>query len=159
MIDANSYYGRVSYDNIDDGYWKSLFLYGIRIGVPTSPPVNGLVPLYRYSNYLGHCDRFYTTNFGEVGNGGFNGWVYEGIQCRVFATQQSGTVPFYRYANSSLGLHFYTVQNADLSRFGYHMEGIQCYVYPNNSGQFGPSVMPLYRYSNVWNGSHFYTTK
>ena len=128
------------------------------INTPPPPPATGLVPLYRYSNSLGHYDRFYTTNFGEIGNGGFGGWNYEGIQCRVYTSQAAGTVPFYRYANPYSGLHFYTVMNADLSRFGYHMEGVQCYVYDNSVCYVDPNIIPLYRYFNVRNGSHFYTT-
>lgn len=123
------------------------------------PPSNNvLVPLYRYRSNLGRGDRFYTTNFGELGNGGSGGWVYEGVQCQVYSSQVSGTIPLYRYCSSSLGLHFYTTQNVDLSGIGYHSEGIQCYVYGNSVCYTDPNITPLYRYYNTRSNAHFYTT-
>lgn len=125
---------------------------------PPPQPVSTLVPLYRYSNYLGRGDRFYTTNFNELGNGGFSGWVYEGVQCHVYASQVSGTVPLYRYVSPLLGLHFFTIQNADLTHLGYYQEGIACYVYGNSICYTDPNIVPLYRYFNTRSGAHFYTT-
>lgn len=115
------------------------------------------VPLYRYYNYLGRGDRFYTTNFSELGHGGSGGWVYDGPQCGVYPVKISGTVPLYRYINRSLGLHFFTVENHDLRNIGYEQEGIACYVY--KAGAYpNSSVVPLYRYYNPHSQAHFYTT-
>ena len=138
------------------GYSFAGYVLPTRQGAP--PPNNVLVPLYRYRSNWGRGDRFYTTNFGELGYAGFGGWVFEGIQCHVYASQVSGAIPLYRYSSSSLGLHFYTTQNVDLSGIGYHMEGIQCYVYSNSVCYTDPNITPLYRYYNTWNNSHFYTT-
>lgn len=39
MIDANSYANRVTYDNLDDSYWKPIFLFGVRVSSPPPPAV------------------------------------------------------------------------------------------------------------------------
>ena len=155
----------VEFDNIDDGYWKPIFLFGVHINGQGNGGGGGggqnntnPVPLYRYRSNWGRGDRFYTTNFGELGYGGSGGWVYEGVQCHVYSSQVSGTIPLYRYSSPSLGLHFYTTQNVNLNGIGYHLEGIQCYVYGNSICYADPSITPLFRYYNTWNNSHFYTT-
>ncbi len=116
-------------------------------------PLTGFTPLYRY--WLPGKDHFYTTNFSELGNGG-NGWVYEGIQCRISATRISGTVPLYRYYNGSIVDHFYTANFSELGNGGngWKYEGIAGYIYPNA----GSGRIPLYRYYNGGISDHFYTT-
>jgi len=47
-----------------------------------SSQVEDTVPLHRYYN-SGTTDHFYTTDWGELGNGK-NGYEYEGVQCYVF---------------------------------------------------------------------------
>lgn len=113
-----------------------------------------LAALYRYWNpRIG--DHFYTTNFGELGQGR-HGWRLEGIQCYVFPTRHAGTVPLYRYWNPQVGDHFYTTNFAELGqgRHGWRLEGIQCYVQQNRAS----GSIPLYRYWNSSIGDHFYTT-
>ena len=62
----------------------------------------------------------------------------------------------YRYWNPAIGDHFYTTNFAELGqgRHGWHLEGIQCYVFPTRH----VSTVPLYRYWNPGIGDHFYTT-
>ena len=111
-------------------------------------------PLHRYWN-ANIGDHFYTTNWAELG-GGAHGWVYEGVQCHVFTTQQPGTVALHRYWNSQIGDHFYTTNFGELGGggHGYHYEGVQCYVAPSP----GSGTTPLHRYWNSQIGDHFYTT-
>ncbi len=113
--------------------------------------VAGSLAFHRYYHTSGQ--HFYTTNWGELGNGG-NGWIYEGVQGYAFGHQAAGTVPLYRYvANHE---HFYTTNWSELGngKNGYSFEGIQCYVYPINKS--GTSA--LYRYYYSRENRHFYTT-
>ncbi|CZR52597.1 uncharacterized protein PAC_02474 [Phialocephala subalpina] len=99
------------------------------------------------------AEHFYTTDpHGELAPG--LGYHLEGAACYVSTTQQSGTVPIYRWMNPKQGLHFYTADpNGELApQLGYDYEGIAYYLFPNEvSGS-----VPFYR----WNGKsgHFYTT-
>ena len=104
---------------------------------------DGSVPLYRYWQSVFH-DHFYTTNPREVGTTidgelGNYGYRSEGIACYVYPTQASATnlVPFYRYYNSVVGNHFYTVNASDIGttklgevgKDGYRSEGIVGWVF------------------------------
>src|SRR5436305_511700 len=54
------------------------------------------VPLFRL-RHNGNTDHFYTTNAKEKDDAVKKaGYVYEGIQCYVFAKQVNGSVPLYR---------------------------------------------------------------
>ena len=66
------------------------------------------------------------------------------------------TVPLFRYWNPYNTDHFYTTNWNELGsgRYGWSLEGIQCYVAP----QQVPGMVPLYRYWNPTIGDHFYTT-
>jgi Repeat of unknown function (DUF5648)/Subtilase family len=112
------------------------------------------VPLFRYWNPR-IADHFYTTAWSELGGGQY-GWVYEGIQCRVYPRAVPGTVPLYRYWNPTNTDHFYTTNWAELGtgRYGYRYEGVQCWVLAGRQ----PGFVPLYRYWNARAGDHFYTT-
>jgi hypothetical protein len=103
------------------------------------------VPLYRY---VGPDEHFYTTDFNELGEGR-DGWVKEGVECHVSASQGPGLVPLYRYLTGS-GYHFYTTNFNE--RGGDGLESIQCYVYPSAA----PGTLPLHRYQK--GDEHFYTT-
>ncbi len=65
-------------------------------------------------------------------------------------------IPLYRYWNPGGADHFYTTNWGELGtgRYGWHFEGVQCYVCQN---QVSGSV-PLYRYWNSSIADHFYTT-
>jgi len=130
----------------------------------------GIVPLHRYFNIY-NGDHFYTTNWGEVGNGRW-GYRYEGKATYVFSYQHPGTVPLYRWFNPFIGDHFYSinVDSGDTQRPdqpwttsfsgrrrgwrngpGWRYEGVQCYVFPRQV----PGALPVRRF---WSGrDHFYT--
>jgi hypothetical protein len=111
------------------------------------------VPVHRYwHSVTGH--HFYTTDWNELGGGGF-GWSYEGVQCHALAAAQAGTVPLHRYYHPATGAHFYTTNWNELGagNHGWVHEGTACHVYP--SAQAGAT--PLYRYWNGAVGDHFYT--
>lgn len=115
--------------------------------------------LYRYYNH-GIVDHFYTTNWSELG-GGRSGWKYEGVQCKIYKSQVSGTVALYRYWGNND--HFYTTNlneigtgtNGKVGRHGYKSEGVAGYCYPK---RVSSSVVPLYRFWNSQYSDHFYTT-
>jgi len=115
--------------------------------------VEARVPLHRYWHSVsGH--HFYTTNWNELGGGGF-GWTYEGVQCHVLAAAEVGAVPLHRYYHPSTGAHFYTTNWNELASgaHGWIYEGIACHVRPGAA----PGMTPLYRYWNGAVGDHFYT--
>jgi len=124
-----------------------LIIFVSQQGAPT-------VPLYRYWN-AGIYNHFYTTDFGELGNGA-NGYVFEKVEGHVFSTPVSGTVPLKRYYCAENGDHFYTT-NPNEPGSGlpcYHFERVEAYVYPNHVS----GTVPLYRYYEPNNYDHFYTT-
>ena len=105
-------------------------------------------PLYRLLSKGNNAgDHFYTTSVSE-GNNAIkqHNYVYEGISCYIFDTQEEGvTVPLYRLLSNKIGDHFYTTsideKNAALRTGNYIFEGIAGYVF--NTSQ--PNTTPLYR--------------
>ena len=106
------------------------------------------------------CKNSWGTGFGE---GGFVriGYGQCGIDAEVWAAEgvivpSAGTVPLYRYWNSSVSDHFYTTNWAELGNgnHGWAFEETQCYVFPAQQA----GSIPLYRYWNGSAGDHFYTT-
>lgn len=86
------------------------------------------VPLYRLclEDRNGDAeDHLYTTSINEKNKLIRRGWRDEGVECFVWATNVSGTIPLYRYSRK--GNHFYTTDYGNYN--GYKYEGIQCYVF------------------------------
>jgi C1A family cysteine protease len=126
-------------------------MWSIEVG---AVPSQTLAPLHRYWN-PSNGDHFYTTNWGELGNGRY-GWGYEGVQCDIAPTSQPGLIPLFRYWNAQAGDHFYTTNWNELGagRYGWAYEGVQGYVSPTPQS----GMIPLYRYWNASISDHFYTT-
>lgn len=103
-------------------------------------------PIYRYGSGSRH---FYSSYWNELGLGGA-GYTYEGPSGYLYNYQATGTVPYYRYFNSSNGDHLYSQGSPAPS--GYHLESILGYVYPTQV----TGTIPLYRYYSSSAG-HFYT--
>ncbi|MBO9616509.1 MAG: hypothetical protein J7619_27720 [Dyadobacter sp.] len=123
---------------------------------PENPPVAGSVPIYRYFSRNGSKDHLYTANINEKGNGSNNDYIYEGIAFYAFSTQVAGTVPVYRYfhGGASLGDHFYTLNQSDVSgNPAYTYEGIAFYAY----NQAINNAVPIHRYWNSSIDDHFYS--
>lgn len=104
-------------------------------------------------------DHFYTTSSAERDNAfAFLGYIEEGIACYVYTSQASGTIPFYRYMNSSTHDHFYTTSltegNNAAAHLGYKGEGTACFVFATQRA----GTQPLYRLVSPSSGDHFYTT-
>lgn len=103
---------------------------------------NNTIPLYRY-----YCpirkNSFYTTDPDELGIGVVGkfvklGYKYKGIEAYVYSTKTDKTVPLYRYYNSNIKNHFYTIdpnelgigELGDIVKHNYQYTGIQAYVVP-----------------------------
>jgi len=130
---------------------------------PSSPvpkDINGChglaSPFYRYWN-KDTSDRYYTTNFDDIGYGRY-GYVLEGEAGKLVDSsfKSCGAVELYHYYNKASSINYYTT---DWSQFGY---GDQGWIYQNTSGYcFGSAVtgtVPLYHYWNQKNNRHLYTT-
>ncbi|KAJ9647322.1 hypothetical protein H2199_002309 [Coniosporium tulheliwenetii] len=99
-------------------------------------------------------DHFYCLDFrGEIAPA--NGYEREGITGYVYAAQQPGTVPIFRWYNPANGDHFYTADpSGELAPQSYTYEGIGWYMFKDRN----VNSVPLYRWYNPNNGDHFYTT-
>lgn len=118
--------------------------------LPTTPQ---RAALHRYYNSV-TGDHFYTTNWYEVGGGGFP-WSHEGVTGYVAMGGAAGTTHLYRYHNTSNGDHFYTTNWSELGNGGgvWKYQGITGNV-PTGAAA---GTTPLYRYFHTGNGDHFYT--
>jgi len=127
-----------------------------------------LAPLYRYWKSGTNGDHFYTMNSNEIGTSnrptiGKHCYKSEGIACRLYTYQVSNSVPLYRYWNSQISDHFYTVHSWEIGttipgqygKYQYRSEGVVGYCYRYQA----TGTVPLYRYWNSQIGDHFYTTK
>jgi hypothetical protein len=67
--------------------------------------------------------------------------------------------PLYRYYNSKLKKHFYTVDFTEYGngRSGWALEGPCCRVY--SAADQSRSIVPFFRYFNEKTGDHYYTTR
>jgi hypothetical protein len=90
------------------------------------------VPYYRLYNPNSY-EHHWTTDAHEYYVLGTIGWVQEGVDGDVFATQVAGSQPLYRFYNPNIGLHHWTMDANELSvliGYGFIDEGIACYVSP-----------------------------
>jgi hypothetical protein len=91
------------------------------------------VPLYRLVDANG--GHFYTTSTKEKNSVMTNlGFTLEGNIGYVFSTEVTGSVPLYRYYNSGVNMHFYTIHPENESLSGWTAEGVIGYAFdPNGS--------------------------
>src|SRR5579862_7299937 len=98
-------------------------------------------------------DHFYCLNArGEIAPE--LGYEREGVTGYVYATQQPGTIPIFRYWNLSNNDHFYTADPDEILSQNYQDEGVGWYMFAKNY----PNTVPLYRWFNIMTGDHLYTT-
>ncbi len=130
----------------------------------TPAPTPTSVPVYRFwSDKYNH--HFYTASLDEknyvISHYPDAVWHYEGIGFNAYSTQESGTVPVYRFWSSKYNGHFYTASQSEKDYVSSHYpsnvwnyEGITFYAYPAQEA----NTTPVYRFwSNQYNG-HFYTS-
>jgi len=127
--------------------------------VPTREPTASAIPFYRYyrSDMVNH---FYTTNYNDL-RGGDSTYRYEGVECKIYSSQVSGTVPLYRYYYPHAD-HFYTTNIKEIGtatkgkygNHGYRSEGVAGYCYPTRV----PGTTALYRHWRPSSRNHFYRT-
>jgi hypothetical protein len=87
-------------------------------------------------------------------------WKYEGVAFQVYATQETGTVPVYRFWSDTKQGHFYTASEeeknyiiANYPTTVWKYEGIAWYAY--SSAQTGTA--PVYRFWSDEKQHHFFT--
>ncbi len=127
---------------------------------------NDTTSLYRlYRPSTQH--HFYTTSKAEADNAVQNyGYTLEGVACYVYPTSgeapPNDSVKLYRLYNGKVDDHFYTTNKAEadnaVSKYGYKLEGIACYVYATDSQPYGVNKANLYRLYRPSTQHHFYTT-
>ncbi|KAF7345869.1 hypothetical protein MVEN_01608800 [Mycena venus] len=84
------------------------------------------------------------------------GYTFAGVAARVFSTQETSTVPFFRLLTPPNRNHFYTISTAERDLFlanGFIDQGISSYIYPS---QICGSI-PLYQIFQSATTQHFYT--
>lgn len=134
--------------------------YTLTVSAPD--PLTGLSdPVYRfYNTHTGF--HFYTSNTAErdtvIGNPDW-GYQYEGPAFKVANTQTDPSLtPLFRFYNTAVGNHFYTVSAAERDSIisslpQYQYEGTAFYV-RGASDNIGTDV---YRFYNTQTSAHFYT--
>jgi len=121
-------------------------------------------PVYRFwsDQNQGH---FYTASEEEknyvINTYSTNIWKYEGIGYKSFNTQETGTVPLYRFWSDQKQGHFYTAseeeKNYVINNYPtniWRYEGIAFYVYPVDYDGISSTI---YRFWSDQNQHHFYT--
>ena len=119
------------------------------VGTPPAyeAPVSGSVPLYEY---VSDTKRLLTTTYYSS----YPPYTYGGVLGFVFTTATGGTVPLYKFVNTTNGNNYYTIVNEGTIT-GYSSEGIACYVYPNQVTKSLPvyehhiTGAPWHLYANV----------
>ena len=89
------------------------------------------VPYYRLYNPYTY-EHHWTTDSEEYNNLTIYGWIQEGIDGHVFASQVTGSEPLYRLYNPYNGHHHWTMTAHErnvLLGYGWVDEGIACYVF------------------------------
>ena len=124
--DANEYNALATLGWIQEG--AGCYLYNEMVTIDS---VNA-VPYYRVYN-PNSFEHHWTTDANEYNVLEALGWVQEGADGYVFATQVSGSEPLYRLYNPNDGLHHWTMDTNErdvLIGLGFIDEGIACYVFP-----------------------------
>lgn len=123
----------------------------IRNFYPKLTNTSCLAQLYYYqSSKL--CDSFLTTQLNEKGTDHYGYNTNPTVICYVHTSERSGTVPLYRYYNSSVGDHKYST-NANAAGGGYSKNGIAFYIHTSSGG--GRTALHEYYSSSCTN--HHYT--
>ena len=124
--DANEYSVLETLGWIQEG--TSCYLYNEIVTIDSEDAVPYL-RLYNPNSYEHH----WTRDANEYHVLGTIGWIQEGADGYVFATQVSGSEPLYRLYNPNDGLHHWTRdanERTVLVSYGFIDEGIACYVFP-----------------------------
>lgn len=130
-------------------------------GAYTTFNVEGLAPVYRFwsDTYLHH---FYTISEADksyVIATWPNIWKYEGPVFSAFPSQETGTLPVYRFWSDIYLGHFYTMSESEKNYViatwpdVWKYEGIAWYAYSSQE----TGTLPIYRFWSDTFMGHFYT--
>ena len=126
--DPNEYQVLGSIGWIQEG--AACYLYNEMAKIETVDTVS-YYRLYNPNSFEHH----WTTDANEYRVLGTIGWIQEGVDGYVFASQVSGSEPLYRLYNPNNGLHLWTMDANEknvLIGYGFIDEGIACYVFAQN---------------------------
>ncbi|MFC5502326.1 hypothetical protein ACFPJ4_08760 [Lysinimonas soli] len=126
---------------------------------------SGPVSVYRFWSPK-NSTHFYTASVSErdtiIASYPTSVWTYEGVAYNAFLTQESGTIPLYRFWSPRLSGHFYTASESEKNSIiaGYPsstwtFEGVAFYVYPTDTTVAG--TVAVSRFWSPQNQHHFYT--
>lgn len=100
--------------------------------------------LYRYYIHTPFVDHFYTVNPCGERSGFEHNYAYEGLACRLYSRQISGSIPLYRKYHDGAYDHFYTTSRNEAPHYTH--EGPVGFILRNQA----PGTLPLYRMFNPY---------
>jgi hypothetical protein len=124
--DSNEYDALATYGWIQEGI--ACYMCDEAVSIDTVVAV----PYYRLYN-PNTFEHHWTTDANEYNAMATYGWIQEGIDGYVFASQVIDLEPLYRLYNPYNGLHHWTMdanERGALIGYGWIDEGIACYVFP-----------------------------
>lgn len=98
-------------------------------------------------------DHFYKTAWRDVYAASGFGWEFERMECAIYRSPQTGTIPLFGYHNNEN--HFYTTNISEMGSGSgeWRLDGVVGYVY----GSQQPNTIPLHRYISKDGVRHLYS--
>lgn len=117
-----------------------------------TPQPTSLQPIYRMWNGAVK-EHFYTTNPAERDTVLAKGFISEGITGYMYGVRKEGSSPVYRSYHKQEKHHYFSLTEADATRWGYTVEGIVGYIWPTTQS----NTIPLYRLFHPVTRDNLYT--
>ncbi len=117
-----------------------------------TPQPTSLQPIYRMWNGAVK-EHFYTTNPAERDTVLAKGFTSEGITGYMYGVRKEGSSPVYRSYHKQEKHHYFSLTEADATRWGYTVEGIIGYIWPTTQS----NTIPLYKLFHPVTRDNLYT--